>query len=169
MSSAEAATLSHTGICFLLPLMLSQDGLTLRKRSDASERSDAATEGLLANQDQMKEKQLEKHEEHFTVFVHLHLNSCQTFCFVILLYMSVFYFRHLNSVLGMLVIHQFNGNRVYKKRGCGHLFFKIFVLHCIFTESLPLVIKTRFCYLKITSYRLFLFFLLTKPRMLQTH
>lgn len=98
MSSAEATTRSHTGICFLLPLMLSQDGLTLRKRSDASERSDAAAaEGLLANQDQMKEKQLEKHEEHFTVSVHLHLNSCQTFCFVILFYMSVFYFRHSNQ------------------------------------------------------------------------
>lgn len=45
-----------------------------------------------------------------------------------------------------------------KKEDVDIYFFLIFVLHCIFTESLPLVIKTRFCYLKKTSYRLFLFF-----------
>lgn len=62
MPSAEATTLSHTGIWFLLNVvgtdLLSQDHASLRKMSNASRRSDDAAEDL-TNQDQMREKQLE--------------------------------------------------------------------------------------------------------------
>lgn len=47
----------------------------------------------LSERDQIKEKQLEKHEEHFRVFVHLQLNSFQAFYFVIFLFYVCFLFQ----------------------------------------------------------------------------
>lgn len=105
MSSAEATALSLSLTRVFgsyLTLMLSRDGLTLRKMSDASKRSDAAAAaagGLRTNQDQMKEKQLEKHEEHFSV-----CSSSVGFLWSFLLcdlliffYVTVFYFSHSNQ------------------------------------------------------------------------